>query len=151
MQCMTAHITTHYVAITITGNGRLQTLLVQVFFTTHMQFLAAKSLWTNLHLARYSIPWAMSKHTPISIGTLTPCKNEPMVYKQWEVDNVSIGLANKPTHHEHTHNTYIQQLITAISTLKMNRCKFPLFVGYLNWQCLLRQFEGPKSANQPAP
>ena len=42
-----------------------------------MQFLAARSLWTNLLLERYSIPMATSRHIVTSIFTVTSC-----VYKK---------------------------------------------------------------------
>lgn len=50
---------------------------------TYIQFLAAKSLWTNFLLARYFIPFATWRPNPIKSFTVGFCKIQTFVMKQW--------------------------------------------------------------------
>ena len=50
---------------------------------THMQFLAARSLWTNFLSAKYAIPSAMSKHILTSISRDKPCIRPLVIQHSW--------------------------------------------------------------------
>lgn len=50
-------------------------------FRTHMQFLAARSRWTNFLLARYSIPLATCSPKPIRSFTVGFCEHKNPFYE----------------------------------------------------------------------
>ena len=48
-------------------------LFVYVYFLAYMQFLAARSLWTNFFCAKYFIPSAISKQNRFRAAKSGPC------------------------------------------------------------------------------